>query len=213
MPEDKPLLPSLLDRLSDDSFILTGIDACNVEINRLEKQLKGGVEDASPERHQKLMSELKKQRIHADYLKGFVGSLENIRDSVKRDLNWLMNCRSFYMEEKSSLGYEITSLNEEKYPHVASSVINYGVADLTGKTASSIGRGELEKMMRQALLRFESRIIPESLELNIVFEDSMSDHNVLMFDINAMLWAEPAPVHLQIRTQLDLENGDINIVE
>ncbi len=213
MSEDKPLLPSLLDRLSDDSFILTGIDACNVEITRLEKQLKDGAADVSPKQNQSLMGELKKQRAHADYLRGFVGSFENIRDSVKRDLNWLMNCRSFYMEEKSSLGYKMTPLNEEKYPYVAASVINYGVTDLTGRTASSIGRSQLEKMMRQALLRFESRIIPESLDLNVVVEDSMNDHNVLMFDINAMLWAEPAPVHLQIRTQLDLESGDINIVE
>lgn len=213
MPDDKPLLPSLLDRLSDDSFILTGIDACNAAIDRIEKQLQNTAEEADPEQQQQWLNELKKQRTHADYLRGFVGSLENIRDSVKRDLSWLMNCRSFYMEEKSSLGYKMTPLDEEKYPHVAASVINYGVADLTGRTASSVGRHQLEKMMRQTLLRFESRIIPESLDLNVVFEDSMQDHNVLMFDIDAMLWAEPAPVHLQIRTQLDLETGDINVME
>lgn len=213
MSEDKPLLPSLLDRLSDDSFILTDVEACNVEIDRIERYLKNEAESSNPEQHQKLMSELKKQRTHADYLRNFVGSLENVRDSVKRDLSWLMNCRSFYMEEQSEMGCKMTPLNEEKYPYVAASVINYGVNDLTGRTASSVGRSQLEKMMRQALLRFESRIIPESLDLNVVFEESMQDHNVLMFDIDAMLWAEPAPVHLQIRTELDLENGDINIVE
>lgn len=213
MSDDKPLLPSLLDRLSDDSFVLTGISACSAEITILEKHLNSKSVDVSDEQRQKWKSELAKQRSQAEYLRSFIGSFESIRDSVKRDLGWLMNCRSFYMEEKSRFGYNMTPLDEEKYPHVAASVINYGVTDLTGRTSSSIGRNQLEKMMRQALLRFEPRIIPESLDLSVTFEDSMQDHNVLMFDIDAMLWAEPAPVHLQIRTQLDLESGDINIVE
>jgi type VI secretion system lysozyme-like protein len=205
-----PLLPSLLDRLTDDTHILGGIQECQQKIKQLEKRLQTAELDS--DQKQQLLRKLSKNQTHSIYLQEFIGSFEHIRDAVKRDLGWLLNSRSFYME--TYVGHEVVMLplDEEKYPYTATSVINYGLPDLTGKTAASVHKNRLEKTMRQILLSFEPRIMPESLTLNVVREDSMSDHNVLMFDIDAMLWAEPAPVHLQIRTQLDLETGDIDLV-
>ena len=209
---DKPLLPSLLDRLTDDSYITHGVSACNTKIGELEKSLQEKADQIDAERRQTLMRELAKNRTHVEYLKGLVGSFESIRDSVKRDLSWLLNTRSFYMEVNNIREHSLQTLDTEKYPHVATSVLNYGLPDLTGMTSGSINNNYLEKMMKQALLAFEPRIMKDSLILKVITENSMQDHNVLIFDIDAMLWAEPAPIHLQLRTELDLETADVNFV-
>lgn len=207
----KPLLPSLLDRLTDDSHILKQIQACRDEVKALEQRLH---EESAidPERAQAHKREIEKNNQYAEYLRGSIGSFESIRDSVKRDLSWLMNSRNFYMELKNSYEDSMVPLDAEKYPESSRSVLNYGLPDLTGRTSSSVQKKQLENIIRQALLTFEPRIMAESLNLNVIVEDVMNDHNVLMFEIDAMLWAEPAPVQLQIRTQLDLETGGIELV-
>ncbi|MEZ5450612.1 MAG: type VI secretion system baseplate subunit TssE [Thiolinea sp.] len=213
MANDPVLLPSLLDRLTDDSFVQHGIDGCQAEIERLTRQLQAADPNTSEQDRRQWQKEIGKQQVHAEYLRGFIGSYDNLRESVKRDLGWLLNCRSYYRRLGDGPFAEIVPLSEETFPQVATSVLNYGLEDLTGKTVSSLQNVHLEKILKQALLTFEPRIIPETLACAVLLEDSMLDHNRLMFDIQGMLWAEPAPIHLQIRTQLDLESGDITPVE
>lgn len=213
LKDDTPLLPSLLDRLSDDSFVHHGVSACENEIERLTQNLRDTSTDVPDKTRRKWEQEIGKQQAHINYLKGFIGSVEDVRESVKRDLSWLMNCRNFYSQQDTGLDSRIETLDEERYPYIASSVLNYGLPDLTGRTVSSLQGSRLEKMLKKVLLTYEPRIIPETLECTLLPEDLTRGDSALVFEINGMLWAEPAPVHLQIRTQLDLENGDMTIVE
>ncbi|MFZ1389898.1 MAG: type VI secretion system baseplate subunit TssE [Thiolinea sp.] len=195
-------LPSLLDRLADDSYVNSSLDLGQQAVLKLEKQLAAIGPETPPESKQQLIGELRQERSNLIFLQNALGSLQSIRDCVKRDLAWLLNSRNLCMDEELSA-----------YPEIASSVLNYGLPDLTGKTASSLQLNKLEGMLEKAIITFEPRILPDSLEVKLLSKEDMHDHNALIFEISGWLWAEPSPLRLQLTTHLDLESGDMRIVE
>jgi type VI secretion system protein ImpF len=46
-----------------------------------------------------------------------------------------------------------------------------------------------------------------------VADENQPRHNSLQFIIEAELWAQPAPLPLLLRTQIDLEDGNVVIVD
>ena len=44
-------------------------------------------------------------------------------------------------------------------------------------------------------------------------KDAMGHHNILSLEITGELWAQPYPVELLIKTDMDLESGEIRLVE
>ncbi|QLQ34316.1 MAG: type VI secretion system baseplate subunit TssE [Candidatus Thiothrix singaporensis] len=175
--------------------------ACGKEIDTLLKKL-ANQSEATEATRQQWQQELKQQQQQLNYLQGVTGTRQNLRDCVKRDLQWLLNTHNLCQSDL-----------EENYPETARSVLNYGLPDLTGRTASSLELGKLEKMLEKTILLFEPRILRDSLQLRLLSNESMLDHNALMFEITGQLWAEPAPLYLQLTTQLDLESGEIKILE
>jgi type VI secretion system protein ImpF len=83
--------------------------------------------------------------------------------------------------------------------------------DLTGKATSTIKTAQLEKTLKQVILRFEPRIIPKTLRITLHEDDTTTDQNALIFKISGDLWAEPVPIHLQLMTQLDLDSGTVEV--
>ena len=66
--------------------------------------------------------------------------------------------------------------------------------------------------MRQAILDFEPRIAPATLQVEaIVAELAMDHHNVVAVQISGQLWAQPVPFELMLRTEVDLETGTVEI--
>jgi type VI secretion system protein ImpF len=123
-------------------------------------------------------------------------SLRRLRAAVLRDLSWLLNTSNLAAIE-----------DLEGHPEVARSVLNYGVPDLSGLTASGLDVLDIEREVRQALLDFEPRIIGHSLRVSVLTEDRM-DGNALGMQIDGMLWAQPMPVRLLLSASVDLESGD-----
>ena len=39
------------------------------------------------------------------------------------------------------------------------------------------------------------------------------NHNAMIFDIEAELWAQPLPLRLFLRTEIDLENGGVSVTD
>jgi type VI secretion system protein ImpF len=39
------------------------------------------------------------------------------------------------------------------------------------------------------------------------------NHNAMTFDIEGDLWAQPLPLRLYLRTELDLETGSMDIID
>lgn len=127
-------------------------------------------------------------------------NVQRLRESVIRDLGWLLN--TAHLEATESL---------EGYPLVARSTLNYGLPDITGRTASSVEVGDLEKMIRQAIRDFEPRILPESVKVKVEVASDQMSHNALTFFIEGELWAQPVPVRLFLKTDLDLETGGMSV--
>lgn len=128
-------------------------------------------------------------------------SIQRLRESVLRDVAWLLNTTNLAEPNLS-----------ERYPQVAKSVVNYGLPDLAGLTASAVKIGELESLVRQAVLDFEPRIIRDTLQVRAHGADEMN-HNALVFEISGELWAQPVPLELFLKTEIDLENGEFLVIE
>ncbi len=203
------LLPSLLDRLTDDDPINRALNKTATQIRQLEKELvslkkQAELKDSDAFRSQRdqLRQELDEQHLQLSRFSGSVNSLGEIRQCVKRDLDWLLNSHNFTPQD---------TLDE--YSEITTSVLNFGLPDLSGVTASSIDLPGMEKILKQVILNYEPRIIRRSLKVRLLADEFKSDHNTLAFEIEGDLIADPLPIHLHLLTQLELENGDVIIQE
>jgi type VI secretion system protein ImpF len=62
-------------------------------------------------------------------------------------------------------------------------------------------------------LNFEPRIAPRSLRVSVLVAKESMSRNAMTFKIEGELWAEPTPMALYLKTELDLESGDVTVVE
>lgn len=130
-------------------------------------------------------------------------SMRGLRRAVLRDLGWLLNTNAL-----SSLQ------NLEAFPLAAQSVINYGFPDLAGKTASGVKLAEVAGLLRDAIWNFEPRILRQSLRVETVAgKDDGDGPNQLMFELNGELWGQPLPERLYLKTELDLEMGEVRLFD
>ena len=130
-------------------------------------------------------------------------SRTQLRASVLRDLSWLFNTTNLAAE-----------VDWSRYPFAEQSTLNYGLAPLSGKLVSSLDLAELEQVIKQTILRFEPRILPQTLAIRgVPSSDALAHHNVLAFEITGSLWAQPYPLELMLKTEVDLESGEIRINE
>lgn len=128
-------------------------------------------------------------------------SVQKLRASVLRDLAWLLNT--------SNLG-EI--LDEEAFPEIGRSVLNYGVPPFAGEFVLGSDVGVLEAIMRDAVAAYEPRILPGTLNVKLSVNAGQHNNNAMTFDIEGSLWAKPVPVRIFLRTEVDLEIGHIRVV-
>lgn len=129
-------------------------------------------------------------------------SLQRLRECVLRDLGWLLNT------ENSEAVLEL-----EHFPAARDSVINFGIPGVAGSTASGLDLKKLEAQVTAAIASFEPRILKESLRVRAVYSFELMSRKTLIFDINAELWAQPVPIQMYLRTELDLETGTVTIAE
>ena len=123
-----------------------------------------------------------------------------LRDCVRRDLTWLFNTSNL-----------ATVQNLDEAPYVATSVLNYGLPDLAGHTASSIDAKALERLITKVIWDFEPRLLKSTVRVRLVLDPDKMNHNAMAFDIEAELWAQPLPLRLFLRTEIDLETGGVSV--
>ncbi len=129
-------------------------------------------------------------------------SMRLLRQAVLRDLAWLLNT-----------GHLETTEDLDAYPEVRDSVLNYGLPDITGTSASSADTAALERSVKDAIVKFEPRISPDSLRVRISPDETAKGRNAMVFTIEGQLWAEPTPIALYLKTEVDLETGDIAVTD
>ncbi len=123
-----------------------------------------------------------------------VMSRNRMREAVLRDLAWLFNSTQLSGD-----------FNWPAHPHVQRSVINFGLPTLSGETASTLDVIDLESQVR---------IMASTLQVSALMDEmTMDHHNVISFRITCNLWAQPVPFELMLRTEVDLESGQVEIKE
>lgn len=139
--------------------------------------------------------------LRTEALERSVLSRSQLREAVLRDLTWLLNAT----RPPASDGLA-------HWTEADQSVLNYGMPCFSGETASSLDITELERAISDALTRFEPRIIPGTLQVSTDQQESVLDwHNVIGVRISAQIWAQPIPLELLLRTELDLESGLVEV--
>ena len=129
-------------------------------------------------------------------------SKSELRQAVLRDLSWLFNATQPHAD-----------WNETR-PALAGTVLNFGLPPLAGRQLSKLDIARLERTIKEAVNRFEPRILPETLVVHAVEGSSVLDtHNMIEFEIRGQLWAQPVPLEILLRTRMDLEAGQVEVRE
>jgi type VI secretion system protein ImpF len=127
-------------------------------------------------------------------------STRKLRECVQRDLSSLLNTASLDVMQ------DLTP-----YPHVARSVLNYGMPSFAGRALHSVDPKDTARRIREVIEIYEPRlsrvqVIPET-------ELENTDGVTLGFRIEAELWGFPNNQHLVMKTSIDVESGDVRINE
>jgi len=145
--------------------------------------------------------------ITRDALKAYIPNIEQfnetaLRATVRRELAWLLNTVS--LESLVDL---------TRYPEVRTSVLNYGVADLTGKAASVTALNVRGNRIREAILAFEPRLARGSVAVtarNLSEADGAPDarlDNAVAFDIHGDVTAAVQPMPVRFVTEVEIDTG------
>lgn len=129
-------------------------------------------------------------------------SRRDYRRAILRDLTWLLNANAPPPSE-----------DLEGFPLVARSVLNFGMAELAGMTASTLSPAELERLVRDAIKAFEPRVLPGTLSVRAVEPADSAAGNVIHLEIRGQVWAEETPEALYLKTEIDLESGQCRLKE
>jgi type VI secretion system protein ImpF len=129
-------------------------------------------------------------------------SHQQYKKAVIRDLAWLLNSVSLD-----------SVVDLSSYPEVKRSVLNYGMPDISGHTSSSIDTEHLQKELKRVIYEFEPRIIPNSLKVRVHVDPDVMTHNSLVFEIEGVVFGQPMPFPVLLRSELDLECGEFTVHE
>lgn len=125
-----------------------------------------------------------------------------LRECVRRDLAWLLNTT------------HLAALQDlARHPEIQRSVLNYGMPDLAGRTISSVDARAMERLLGRVISDFEPRLMKSSVKVRVIADAEKMNHNAMCFQIEAELWAQPLPLRLFLRTEIDLETGGVNVVD
>ena len=139
---------------------------------------------------------------------------ENRREAEERRVMSKAELRQAVLRDLAALFNSVQPLGNAaaQYPMLAESVLNYGLPALSGQLASRLDVSVVEKAIHEAIVRFEPRILPDTLHVTALEWSSVLDtHNVIEFEIRGHLWSQPVPLEILLRTQLDLEAGQVEL--
>lgn len=123
-----------------------------------------------------------------------------MRATIRRDLAWLLNT--------TNLGaiYDLSA-----YPHVRTSVLNYGVPDLAGKSLHRRTILHRAREIRDAVRAFEPRLDPDSLSVEPA--GGSEGGNTVAFMIHADILSASKVAPVRFRTELDADTASVAVSE
>ncbi|SPA48239.1 type VI secretion system baseplate subunit TssE [Cupriavidus taiwanensis] len=124
-----------------------------------------------------------------------------VREIIQRDLTYLLNTTNREDE-----------FDRKRYPAAAASTINYGVSPVAGSYLAEHKWSDIVTIVRRAILDFEPRLIPGSLEVKpLLKEDAPRRYNTLVFEIKGLIHMNPYPMAFTAQSSLDLETSRMSV--
>ena len=124
-------------------------------------------------------------------------SVRQLKASLRRDLEWLLNTRRNPDEVP------------EAYEELFRSLYNYGLPDVTSMALNSPrDRQRLLRLIEQTIEIFEPRLAATRVR---AVENAGSGPRILRFQVEALLKMDPAPEQILFDTVLQLNSGEYQI--
>jgi len=125
--------------------------------------------------------------------------VKQLRNSIRRDLELLLNTR-FYLSEPP-----------DDYIELDNSLLNYGLPDLATVNIIDIDkRNEFSTKLEQTLKYFEPRF--KSVKVSFIDNSDNTDHT-LRFRIDAVIYADPLPEVVVFDSVLESVTRTVNVKE
>jgi type VI secretion system protein ImpF len=125
-------------------------------------------------------------------------SVRQLRASVRRDLEWLLNTR----RNPEAAGQEFEELERSLY--------NYGLPDISSlQWNSPKDRSRLVHMLEAAVELFEPRL--ERVRVTALDPPGGGRIQVLRFQVEGLLKMDPSPEHIVFDTVLQLTTGQYQV--
>jgi type VI secretion system protein ImpF len=124
-------------------------------------------------------------------------SVARMRDSVKRDLEWLLNTR------------RISEPASDDFPEVQQSVYHFGLPDITSLSRDSSDTPEqLRRQIEECIRLFEPRLTAVQVQTR---ESDNDPRHKLHFSIQALLDIDPNPERVLFDTVLEVGSGEFSV--
>lgn len=124
-------------------------------------------------------------------------SVRQLKASLRRDLEWLLNSRRNPEEAPDS------------YQHLSTSLYNYGLPDVSAMSVDSPrDRQRLLRLVEVTIQAFEPRLA--SVHVRPIETTSQGSRS-LRFQIEGMLRIDPAPEQIYFDTVLQLNSGEYQL--
>lgn len=125
--------------------------------------------------------------------------LRQLRDIVQRDLGWLLNT-----SDNGAL------IDAKRYPNVARSVLNYGIREVAGDYSTAERAELIRRSIAESIRNYEPRLNAGSVDVRLRSEQA-SGTTLVSYDIVADMWAQPLPMELYLRSEVDVTTGTTDL--
>ena len=123
-------------------------------------------------------------------------SLRMLRETLKRDMEWLLNTRQPPIDGIDS------------FKRASRSVIHYGLIDTSALSiASSADQRRLQQALYDCIIAFEPRL----MEVKVIIHGDDTTRRQLRFHIEGQIDIDPAPEEISFDTVLDLTSGEYTV--
>ena len=132
-----------------------------------------------------------------------------LRAAVLRDMTWLFNA---VREEP-----DIESDDRERYDMwqrataARESVLNFGMPALSGRSLAATDFFALQERIRITIMRFEPRIDPKTLKVEIINDTPGQQTLNMRVIIKGSLWNQPVPLELLLSADVNVDTGQASV--
>jgi type VI secretion system protein ImpF len=120
------------------------------------------------------------------------------RESILRNLQWLLNTTC--LESCRDL---------ERWPHIRRSVLNFGIPELSGQYLSSVDSERLEQQMARAIILFEPRLVPESVQVRAIADGTQTTARGLTLIVTGECLPTLSSALVHLTAHIDVESGRV----